>query len=536
MTTTRKPAAVAALAIALATVVLGVGVALVAGPSAGAAPSRAPASRPAVASLRPFASADLSGRATTAVPLVVGRADASPGIHSTTAATTGYLSLFQEASATPLSVSVDGGSPIVLSSAKFAYGLIQAGTHTVTATDGASINLSGTVAVGPGQHVTAVIYLAPGGSAALTSFADDRTAPPAGQSRVVIRNLANTLPAGVDVYVDGTLVAPSLGNTPSSPTSVTLNVPAGPTSVAVSLAGQGLANAFDGQSGELAVGDLLNVYVVGDATAVPPTAGLLTDLIPLPSGYRLYASDGGVFDFGSATYHGSTGGLHLNAPIVGAAPTTIGLGYWLGAADGGVFSFDAPFFGSAGSLRLVAPIVGMEPTPDGGGYWLVASDGGVFTYGNATFYGSAGGYALNKPIVGMAATPDGKGYWLVASDGGVFSFGDASFYGSTGNIALAKPIVGIAPTVDGHGYWLVASDGGVFSGGDATFYGSTGGQPLNRPVVALVPTPDSLGYWLVASDGGIFSYGDASFHGSTGSLALVKPIVTATTPGLSVPS
>ncbi|MDA8385398.1 MAG: Ig-like domain-containing protein [Actinomycetota bacterium] len=113
------------------------------------------------------------------------------------------------------------------------------------------------------------------------------------------------------------------------------------------------------------------------------------------------------------------------------------------------------------------------------GYWLVAADGGVFSFGDASFYGSMGNKALNKPVVGIASTPDGKGYWLVAADGGVFSFGDASFYGSMGNKALNKPVVGIASTPDGKGYWLVAADGGVFSFGDASFYGSAPGLGLN---------------------------------------------------------
>ena len=77
------------------------------------------------------------------------------------------------------------------------------------------------------------------------------------------------------------------------------------------------------------------------------------------------------------------------------------------------------------------------------GYWMAASDGGIFSFGDANFYGSMGGTVLNKPIVGMAATPDGKGYWLVASDGGIFSFGDANFYGSMGGTVLNKPIVGL---------------------------------------------------------------------------------------------
>jgi len=74
---------------------------------------------------------------------------------------------------------------------------------------------------------------------------------------------------------------------------------------------------------------------------------------------------------------------------------------------------------------LHAPIVGMATTPSGGGYWMTAADNGVFTYGDATFHGSMGGTHLNQPIVGMASTPDDKGYWLVAKDGGIFAFGDA---------------------------------------------------------------------------------------------------------------
>jgi len=46
----------------------------------------------------------------------------------------------------------------------------------------------------------------------------------------------------------------------------------------------------------------------------------------------------------------------------------------------------------------------MAATPDGGGYWLVAADGGIFAYGDALFHGSAGATHLNAPIVGMAAT------------------------------------------------------------------------------------------------------------------------------------
>ncbi len=95
------------------------------------------------------------------------------------------------------------------------------------------------------------------------------------------------------------------------------------------------------------------------------------------------------------------------------AATPDGHGYWLVAADGGVFTFgDAGFWGSAGATRLNAPVTGMAVAPGGGGYWLVASDGGVFTYGSAAFHGSLGGSRLPAPVVAMAATPSGAGYWL----------------------------------------------------------------------------------------------------------------------------
>jgi hypothetical protein len=205
---------------------------------------------------------------------------------------------------------------------------------------------------------------------------------------------------------------------------------------------------------------------------------------------------------------------HLNKPIVGMAATGDAKGYWNVASDGGIFNFgDASFHGSTGNIRLNRPIVGMAATPDGGGYWLVASDGGIFAFGDARFYGSTGSIHLNQPVVGMAVTRDGGGYWLVASDGGIFSFGDARFYGSTGSIHLNQPVVGMTATPDGHGYWFVAADGGIFSFGDARFYGSMGGRHLNLPIVAMASNHGN-GYWLAAADGGLFSFGSAPFYGS----------------------
>ena len=243
-------------------------------------------------------------------------------------------------------------------------------------------------------------------------------------------------------------------------------------------------------------------------------------------GTVLAARDGGVFTYGTASFAGSMGGQHLNAPIVGVATTPDGLGYWLVGSDGGLFAFgDASFDGSMGDQRLNAPIVGMAPTRDGKGYWLVASDGGVFAFGDAGFHGSMGGLHLNAPVVGMAATDHG-GYYLVASDGGIFSFGGASFYGSAGGTRLNSPVTGVAATPDGGGYWMVGADGGVFSYGDAAYLGSVPGQGITgqSPVVGIVGTRTGSGYWLAGANGAVYTYGDATFLGAPNADRLVAPV------------
>jgi hypothetical protein len=284
----------------------------------------------------------------------------------------------------------------------------------------------------------------------------------------------------------------------------------------------------------LAVGFLTAAVVpaVSSAASVPAAAH---GAPASPSGYWTVAADGGVFSYGDSGFHGSTGSLHLNAPVVGMAATPSSNGYWLVASDGGIFAFgDAGFFGSMGGQHLNQPIVGMAATADGQGYWLVAADGGIFAFGDAGFRGSMGGSPLNKPIVGMAATGTSNGYYLVASDGGLFSFGDAVFYGSMGGQHLNKPVVGMAALPGGSGYRLVASDGGIFSFGGAAFYGSAGSLTLNQPIVGMADTPDGNGYWLVAADGGIFSYGESVFHGSTGGMHLNQPMVGMASLGATV--
>ena len=242
-------------------------------------------------------------------------------------------------------------------------------------------------------------------------------------------------------------------------------------------------------------------------------------------------------------------------------------GYRMVATDGGVFSFCQSFLGSMGGQHLNAPMVGMAETPGGGGYWEVASDGGIFSYGDATFYGSTGGLHLNRPIVGMAATSDGGRLLAGGLRRGHLQLRRRRLL-RLGRVPPPQPAHrrhGGDPRqprllarglrrghlqlrrrhVPGLARWPAAEQAHRRHGGQPLGAGLLagrlgrghlhlrrrhvpglgGGQPLNKPIVGMAASASGHGYWLVASDGGIFSYGDAVFNGSTGGLALNAPIV-----------
>jgi hypothetical protein len=238
-------------------------------------------------------------------------------------------------------------------------------------------------------------------------------------------------------------------------------------------------------------------------------------------GYWFLGLDGGVFSF-DVPFYGSLPGIGVNEQSLSMASRPQGDGYWIVTRSGRVFPFGgAPGFGDLAGFPLHSPIVRLVPTPTGGGYWLLGGDGGIFTFGDAGFFGSTGNIPLRRPVIGMAASPTGRGYWLVASDGGVFAFGDAVFRGSAGGVNLAAPIVSMAARPDGAGYWLLGGDGGVFSYG-VPYHGSvpgTGVCRIDAPGVQMQPTKTGNGYWIVGADGGVFTFGDALFHGSYPGLA-----------------
>jgi hypothetical protein len=269
------------------------------------------------------------------------------------------------------------------------------------------------------------------------------------------------------------------------------------------------------------------------ASAPPPP--------PAPThGYWLVGSDGGIFSFGSAGFHGSMGGITLQRPVVGIVPTADRGGYWLDASDGGVFSFgDTQFYGSIPGLglhpagsglsnSLNAPIVGMVPSHDQAGYFMVASDGGVFAFGDAKFAGSCPGIGgCSGAAVAVMPDASGNGYWLVTATGNVYTFGDAPYFGAPGR--QVSPITSAVATPDGKGYWILDGDGQVFAYGDAANLGNvaagaTGGF---NPATAIFATSDGGGCWVADALGKVFTFGDAPNDGDMSATHLNGPIIAA---------
>ena len=145
-----------------------------------------------------------------------------------------------------------------------------------------------------------------------------------------------------------------------------------------------------------------NVDAAGDGVTNPPaqctTLGVSSGQVCNDHISTVSDDDGGYLRLAGAAYYASP--LPLGG---GSGSPGGGHGYDEVASDGGIFTFGPSFHGSTGAIHLNQPVVGLAATPDGGGYWEVASDGGIFAFGDAGFHGSMGAIALNRPVVGIAA-------------------------------------------------------------------------------------------------------------------------------------
>lgn len=221
-------------------------------------------------------------------------------------------------------------------------------------------------------------------------------------------------------------------------------------------------------------------------------------------GYWVLASDGDIIARGVAHDFGQVAPTELTEPgerVSTLSTTGTGTGMWVFTTAGRVLSFGtAPAAGELANtdvvlaLDLDGPVIDSVASPTGLGAYMVASDGGIFTVGDAVFIESVRGALTalhgppglpDQPVVGIVADPDGHGYWNVAADGGVFAFG-SDFVGSLPEIVafedLDAPINGMVPY--GDGYLMSAADGGLFAFSDLPFAGSAHGL-ADTPVVAI---------------------------------------------------
>ena len=247
--------------------------------------------------------------------------------------------------------------------------------------------------------------------------------------------------------------------------------------------------------------------------------------------------------FGGAATYGSKAGVPLLAPIVAAASTNDGGGYWLVTAKGNIYNYgDALYFGAPIHDHAGNTIVAFGATPDAQGYWLLASNGAVYNYGDAAFCGSAVHTRSKHPFIGFASTADGFGYYLVDSAGIVYAYGDATTAYPPNLQHRRRRITAIAADPTG-GYWLASAKGSIFPFEGAAFFGSPIHVRKSGALISLIASATGLGYFDTTSAGRIFNYGDAPFYGSdahtrlkakTKIVALIRTIAgnTAAVPGI----
>ncbi len=236
-----------------------------------------------------------------------------------------------------------------------------------------------------------------------------------------------------------------------------------------------------------------------------------TSYVAPRDGYLVLSSDGGVHNFGTATWHGSDSGKlgsKVRALALARNPTTSG--YWILKSDGGIDNFgNARWRGSLrGHLHGSRP-VGLAAVANG--YFVLTADGAVHAFGAAHTHGSdAGKLHSGVHAVALAVDPTTGGYWILRSDGGVDGF-HAPVQGSVkGHLKGTRP-VSIAAGYGG-GYLVLSANGGVHAFGPAAAFGSLK-LASGLHAIALETSATAAGYRVLRSDGGVNGF-HASWNGS----------------------
>lgn len=228
-------------------------------------------------------------------------------------------------------------------------------------------------------------------------------------------------------------------------------------------------------------------------------------------GYLILTSDGGVYNFGKASLHGSDAGkLRVKVRALRIATDSSSGGYWILKSDGGVDAFGVPALGSlAGKLHGTRPVwIAASPS---GGYLILTADGSVHAFGSAKWHGSdKGKLGHHVHAVSLAVNSSG-GYWVLKSNGDVNAFG-APKSGSLKGKLHGTQAVAIAAAKKG--YWILTADGGVHSFGGSGWHGSDQGKLGNgKRATSLAADPVKAGYWILKSNGAVDGFDAPSLGG-----------------------
>jgi hypothetical protein len=205
-------------------------------------------------------------------------------------------------------------------------------------------------------------------------------------------------------------------------------------------------------------------------------------LDPTGAGYWIATREGRVVATEAPDLVGPDG-IPTSADLVDLVPVSTGHGLWALDAAGGVFCFGtASFHGSVPGLELANPVhaVAMAATPGDDGYWVLDRVGGVFCFGRAPYYGSVperGGTTI--PAVAFLPAHSGDGYTVVLEDGSSVAFGSARAL----SVAARHPIVAATHAVDGA--LLIDAKGIVYPTGAAPFLGTPVGRHPAGSVVDI---------------------------------------------------
>ena len=107
-----------------------------------------------------------------------------------------------------------------------------------------------------------------------------------------------------------------------------------------------------GDAAVLTALDMSALEPLVDFANAPDVAEQVVSMVPTASGLGMFVftNKGRVITRGDAVSAGDVSALRLSSPVLDAKLDPDGSGYWMLAADGGVFSFDAEFHGSVPQL------------------------------------------------------------------------------------------------------------------------------------------------------------------------------------------